>query len=212
MKLLLGGIENSAVVPLAEVSSVDQALRVADLLKKHGHSLMEIPLRHPQAIAAIDAVARAGQIVVGAGTILSITQLEDAIAAGAAFGISPNISEKLCLAALESGLPYIPGISTPSEAHRGLSLGVEVMKVFPAHTLGGRLFIDALGSVFPKARFMPSGGILESNYPDYLESPNVLAVSGSWLTPRSAIAAGDWAAIAALLSVHTLGLNKDSTN
>lgn len=205
MRSLLAGLERSKVVPLAEVSSVDQALRVADLLTQHGHTLMEIPLRHPGAIGAIEAVSRTGLITVGAGTIVSSTQLEQAVAAGALFGISPSLSEELCEAAHGIGLPYMPGISTPSEAHRALALGVEVMKVFPAHTTGGPLFIDALSSVFPDARFMPSGGISESNYLRYLKNPNVMAVSGSWLTPRSAIVTENWDEISALLSEHSAG-------
>lgn len=199
----LSKVLNSArVIPLAEVTTSAQAFQVANLLREFGHSHIEIPLRHPGALEAIEAVARSGIISVGAGTITSLDQIDRAIDSGAKFGISPCLDAELVAHAKDRDFPYIPAIATPSELLQGKKQGVELFKVYPASNLGGPSFLNALSAVFPGVRFMPSGGLDSNNYAEYLKVASVAAVSGSWLTPRKLIEAADWDAISALLQNH----------
>lgn len=195
-------ISRSLVVPLAEISSVDEALQVARLLSSFGHQVVEIPLRHPMALESIGQISRSGLIKVAAGTVVSPKQVEEVLGAGAVFAVSPSFRQETLSEALMQGLPYLPGIATPTEAHQALDGGATVLKVFPVHTLGGVKFIEALSSVFPTAKFMPSGGVSGSNASDYLSVDSVIAVSGSWLTPRRLISQGDWDGITSLLEHH----------
>lgn len=169
------------VLPVVTVGDPAQAEAVGRALLAGGIACMEIAFRTE---AAREAVARASSIdglLVGAGTILSPVQAEAAHAAGAAFAVAPGTSEDVIAACDGMGLPFFPGVATPSEIERALRLGRHTVKVFPASQLGGPAFLRAVTATYPDARFLPTGGIGPENLRDYLGLPSVIAVGGSWL-------------------------------
>src|SRR5262249_49566711 len=134
-------------------------------------------------------------VVVGAGTLLRAADVGRAVHAGARFLISPGTTPELTASALATELPYLPGVATPSEIMAARALGVCTMKLFPVVARGGVAFVKALAPVFPGVAFCPTGGIDERSAGDYLAPPNVPFVGGSWMAPREAILAGDWARV-----------------
>jgi 2-dehydro-3-deoxyphosphogluconate aldolase/(4S)-4-hydroxy-2-oxoglutarate aldolase len=158
--------------------------------------VIEVALRTSVAAAAIAAISRElPHVVVGAGTLLRAADVGLAVHAGARFLVSPGMTPELAGSALATELPYLPGVATPSEVMAARALGICVMKFFPAEALGGVAFLRALAPVFPGVAFCPTGGIDEGNAGEYLSLPNVPVVGGSWMAPREAILAGDWARI-----------------
>ncbi len=160
--------------------------------------MVEITLRTS---AGIDAIGRVSSTlptaIVGAGSVVSVAQTIAAIDAGARFIVSPGLDEEVVNTAREHGVPVIPGIATATELLRATALGVDVVKLFPAEVVGGTDLIRALSAVWADVRFMPTGGISAANAGSYLALDQVLAVGGSWMVPRSAVAAHDWASITA---------------
>jgi 2-dehydro-3-deoxyphosphogluconate aldolase/(4S)-4-hydroxy-2-oxoglutarate aldolase len=134
----------------------------------------------------------------GAGTVLSTEHAHSALDAGARFIVSPGLSEDVVRVASDAGLPVFPGVATATELQRAWNLGLRIVKFFPAGQAGGVAMIKALASVFRDVRFMPTGGVSASNLADYLTVPAVIACGGSWLTPKEAIAAGDYRAVTEL--------------
>jgi 2-dehydro-3-deoxyphosphogluconate aldolase/(4S)-4-hydroxy-2-oxoglutarate aldolase len=172
------------------------AVPVAQALTGGGVHAMEITLRTPAALPAIEIISRrVPQMTVGAGTVLNADMAAAACAAGAQFLVTPGTTESLLDAIQKSGLPLLPGVATPSEVLRLLERGLTEMKLYPAKALGGPEFLEALTSPLPTARFCPSGGIDAASAPRYLALPNVSCVAGSWLATPAAIAARDWAGI-----------------
>jgi len=183
----------TAVIPVLTIEREQDAVPLAGALADGGLLVIEVALRTPAATAAIAAIARQlPQIVVGAGTLQRAADVAAAVHAGARFLVSPGTTPELAAAALASDLPYLPGIATPSEIMAARSLGLCLMKLFPAEALGGTGFLRALAPVFPGVAFCPTGGIDERQAADYLALPNVPLVGGSWMAPKDAIAAGDW--------------------
>ena len=129
--------------------------------------------------------------IVGAGTVLNARDAERAAAAGARFLISPGLTEPLARAAAELRLPYLGGVATPGDVMRGLDMGLDRFKFFPAETYGGAATLKAFAGPFPQVRFCPTGGITEASAPSYLALPNVACVGGTFVTPKAAIDAGD---------------------
>ncbi len=184
------------VIPVVTVERVADAVPLARALYDGGIGAIEVAFRSPAAPAAIAAIAReVPRIAVGAGTLLRAADIAAAREAGARFLVSPGMTAELAAAALATELPYLPGVATPSEIMAARALGICVMKLFPVEALGGVAFVKALAPVFPGIALCPTGGIDERNAPDYLALPNVAMVGGSWLAPREAVAAGDWARI-----------------
>jgi 2-dehydro-3-deoxyphosphogluconate aldolase/(4S)-4-hydroxy-2-oxoglutarate aldolase len=136
--------------------------------------------------------------IVGAGTLRTPADVSAAVAAGAAFGVSPGATPALMDAATQAGLPMLPGAATASEMMAFMEMGIEVMKFFPAGPAGGVPYLKAIGGPLPQAAFCPTGGVSLDNMADYLRLPNVLCVGGSWVAPAKAVAAGDWAVIETL--------------
>jgi 2-dehydro-3-deoxyphosphogluconate aldolase/(4S)-4-hydroxy-2-oxoglutarate aldolase len=160
-----------------------------------GVSCIEITFRTE---AAAEALARAAEIegmLVGAGTVLTPEQARAAARAGAAFAVAPGTDDEVVAACAELGLPFFPGIATPSELGRALRLGCTVVKVFPAAQLGGPAFLRAVSATFPHARFIPTGGIDGESLPSYLAVPSVLACGGSWIAEPRLIAERSFAEI-----------------
>lgn len=135
------------------------------------------------------------EAIVGAGTVLDAVQLDQVQRAGARFAVSPGCTEALARAARSSGLPFLPGVQTVSEAMTLAELGFEILKFFPADAAGGLTWIKAVGAPLSGLRFCPTGGVTEETAPAYLALPNVACVGGSWVAPRVAVATGDWQSV-----------------
>src|ERR1700693_1402326 len=184
------------VIPALTIDRERDAVPLARALFEGGLPVIEIALRTPAAPAAIAAIARElPHVVVGAGTLLRAADVGRAVQAGARFLVSPGMTPELAGSALASELPYLPRIATPSEIMAARALGICVMKLFPAEALGGVGVLKALAPVFPVVAFCPTGGIDERSAGEYLALPNVPVVGGSWMAPRDAILAGDWARV-----------------
>jgi 2-dehydro-3-deoxyphosphogluconate aldolase/(4S)-4-hydroxy-2-oxoglutarate aldolase len=189
----------SPVIPVVVLDDADAAVPLAQALLDGGIPVIEITLRTPAALAAIAAVAEhVPEMLVGAGTVTSPAHVDQAIAAGARFLVSPGTTETLLDAMAGADVPYLPGVASVSEALRVLERGQREMKLFPAEACGGRTFLQSLASPLPDARFCPTGGITPETAPLYRALPNVGCVGGSWLTPAPLVAAADWEQITRL--------------
>lgn len=192
-------LDISPVIPVVVIKDAEQAVPLARALASGGVGVIEITLRTPAGLLAIERVAaEVPEIVVGAGTVTTPAQVRDVTRAGAKFIVLPGSPDRLLAAALDSGLPLLPGASTLSEMMRLLEHDLTAMKFFPAEVCGGAPFLSAVAGPLPDLRFCPTGGITLKTAPDYLAMPNVGCVGGSWLTPSDAVAAEDWARIEAL--------------
>ncbi|MFT4083461.1 MAG: bifunctional 4-hydroxy-2-oxoglutarate aldolase/2-dehydro-3-deoxy-phosphogluconate aldolase [Nocardioides sp.] len=189
----------SPVIPVVVVERVEQAVPIARALVAGGVPVIELTLRTPVALDAIRAIAaEVPEIVLGAGTVTTPGAARASAAAGARFLVSPGCTPSLLAAMTETGLPFLPGTATVSEALAVLETGHTAMKFFPAEASGGAAYLGSLSTVVPDARFCPTGGIGPANAGSYLALPNVGCVGGSWLTPKDAVAAGDWDRIRSL--------------
>lgn len=187
------------VMPVVAVETAAEAVALARALAAGGLKAIEITLRTPAALEAIRAVsAEVPEAVCGAGTVLSAKQFDAAAAAGATFIVSPGTTVELLDAAKSSPVPLLPGATTPSELMAMLEEGYEVLKFFPAEQSGGIAYLRSLAAVFPQIRFCPTGGVSITNVADYLALPNVVCVGGSWVAPKAALSAGDFAAVTRL--------------
>ena len=181
------------VVPVVVLESLDQAVPVARALVAGGLPVIELTLRTPVALDAMRAIAdEVPEITLGAGTVTSPDLAKAARDAGASFLVSPGATPRLMDAMLDTGLPFLPGTATVSEALAVLEYGVTQMKFFPAEASGGTAYLSSLTTVVPAARFCPTGGIRPATAPDYLALSNVGCVGGTWITPKAALDSGDW--------------------
>lgn len=181
------------IVPVVVVDGADEGVRLADALVAGGLPVAEITLRLPGAVDAIRAVAaERPDVIVGAGTVISPEQVDQVVEAGARFIVSPGTSTPVIRRAQELGVPVLPGVATASDVMRAVSLGVDVVKLFPASVAGGPAAIKALSAPFGQVRFMPTGGVNAKNLHEYLEIPAVIAAGGSWMVERSLVTAGQW--------------------
>lgn len=208
MSALLDEVVAAALVP---VVTIDEAAAAPDLvaaLVAGGIRCAEITLRTDAALGAIAAVAGTPGFLVGAGTVLSVADVDAAVDAGASFVVSPGFDEEVVRHAQERGVLALPGTATATEVQWARRAGLRAVKFFPADRMGGLGTIQALAAPFTDMRFMPSGGVSPANAAEYLASPAVFAISGSWMVPRASIAAGDFARIEQLSRVATtlLGL------
>lgn len=187
------------VIPVLAIDRIEDALPLCRALVDNGLPVLEITLRTACALDAIALVARElPHACVGAGTVLSASDLAKVTEAGARFAISPGATDTLFNAAKTSAVPLIPGIATASELMRGLEHGWRRFKFFPAESSGGIAALKGFGGPLPMARFCPTGGIDAAKAPAYLALANVACVGGSWMVPADAVKAGDWARIGAL--------------
>ncbi len=188
------------VIPVIVIDDLAQAVPLARALIAGGVRVLEVTLRTPVALAAIRVIAReVPEAIVGVGTLTRPEEFTEARDAGACFGVSPGLTPGLIEAARESGLLLLPGVMTPSEVIAARLAGFRELKLFPAQQAGGIGMLQALAGPFPDVTFCPTGGITAETAPDYLALPNVACVGGSWLTPKAALAAGDWEAVTALV-------------
>ncbi|HWF97877.1 MAG TPA: bifunctional 4-hydroxy-2-oxoglutarate aldolase/2-dehydro-3-deoxy-phosphogluconate aldolase [Steroidobacteraceae bacterium] len=191
----------SPVMPVVVIEEAELAPDLARALVRGGIRTVEITLRTPAALAAIEAIARhVPEIAVGAGTVLAAEDLRAAARAGATFAISPGATPALLSTAASVPIPYLPAVATASELMAGLAAGYQCFKFFPAGPAGGIAMLKAFAGPFPQARFCPTGGITQESVGSYLDLPNVLCAGGSWLSPADALAARDWKRIETLAS------------
>lgn len=174
----------SPVIPVLVIDDVATAKPLAEALVSGGLPVLEVTLRTPQALDAIAEMANVEGAVVGAGTVLNATDLQDAAKAGAQFIVSPGFTEPLAYSAREANLAFLPGVSNASDIMRGLELGLTHFKFFPAGALGGTGALKALSGPFGQCRFCPTGGISLQTAPNWLALETVLCVGGSWVAPR----------------------------
>jgi 2-dehydro-3-deoxyphosphogluconate aldolase/(4S)-4-hydroxy-2-oxoglutarate aldolase len=187
------------VIPVLTIERLEHAVPLAQALCAGGLRVLEVTLRTPPALAAIEAMRKAvPDAVVGVGTLAKPQDFVDAARAGAQFGVSPGLTAELVNAAKQAPFPLLPGIMTPSELIAGLGWGFNTFKLFPAQQAGGIGMLKALGAPFPEVLFCPTGGITRATAPEFLALANVACVGGSWIAPADKVRAGDWAAIEAL--------------
>ncbi|MFE7124417.1 bifunctional 4-hydroxy-2-oxoglutarate aldolase/2-dehydro-3-deoxy-phosphogluconate aldolase [Streptomyces sp. NPDC057617] len=192
-------LDLAPVIPVVVLDDAADAVPLARALVNGGLPAIEVTLRTAAAQDAIRAIA-AGvpDAVVGAGTVLSAAAVTDAVSAGARFLVSPGWTDALLNALRDSGVPFLPGVSTASEVVALLERGVTEMKFFPAEAAGGTAYLSSLAGPLPRARFCPTGGITAAKAPSYLALPNVGCVGGTWMIPPDALAAKDWDRVEAL--------------
>lgn len=172
------------VIPVLVIGDDHDPAALAETLVSAGLPVLEVTLRTPQALDAISAMAAVPGAIVGAGTVLNERQLDEAQQAGARFIVAPGLTEPLTRAAASSGIAYLPGVATAGDIMRGLDLGLERFKFFPAEAAGGLPALRALSGPFSTLRFCPTGGITEASAPEWLAEPSVTCVGGSWLVKK----------------------------
>ncbi len=190
-------ISACGIIPVVVLNDADVAVPTARALLRGGIDVMEITFRTAAAQASIARVtAEVPEMKVGAGTVVTVQQARDAIAAGAKFLVSPGSDADIICEAAALNTPIVPGVVTPSEIMLGLKLGVKVFKFFPAESYGGLKTIKALSGPFPQIKFIPTGGINQENAGEYFKNPKIQAVGGSWMVSAKMIEAGEFDAIA----------------
>ncbi|MEJ6395058.1 bifunctional 4-hydroxy-2-oxoglutarate aldolase/2-dehydro-3-deoxy-phosphogluconate aldolase [Gymnodinialimonas sp. 2305UL16-5] len=186
------------IIPVLVVEDAGKAAPLAQALVAGGLPALEVTLRTPAALEVIAEMAKVEGGVVGAGTLLTPQDVENAKAAGARFGVSPGATDRLIDACLANDLPLLPGAATASEVMALYEKGFDMLKFFPAEASGGAAALKAIGAPIPQVAFCPTGGVSPGNASDYLSLPNVICAGGSWVAPKDAVAQGDWAQITAL--------------
>ncbi|NHB54566.1 bifunctional 4-hydroxy-2-oxoglutarate aldolase/2-dehydro-3-deoxy-phosphogluconate aldolase [Helicobacter pylori] len=186
-------LQISPIVPVVVIEDLNDAVPLAQSLIEGGIPIIEVTLRSSCALEAIELIAKnVPKMHVGAGTILNLTQLEQAQNRGAEFLISPGLTIKLLEHAKKKDMPLIPGVSSSSEVMQALELGYHALKFFPAEYCGGVKLLNAFNGPFKGVKFCPTGGISADNMRSYLNLENVLCVGGSWLTPKDLIQNKEW--------------------
>ncbi len=188
-------LKKHVVIPVIAIDSADSALPLADALLEGGLPVAEITFRTAAAAEVITKIAKERPaMILGAGTVLTAENLGRACDAGAKFGVAPGLNPDVVAEAAHQGLPFMPGVITPSEVEQALSLGLKLLKFFPAEAFGGLKVIKALAAPYGHAgvQFMPTGGVSTANLKDYLAEKVVACVGGTWIASREAIAEKKW--------------------
>jgi 2-dehydro-3-deoxyphosphogluconate aldolase/(4S)-4-hydroxy-2-oxoglutarate aldolase len=201
-------MQDAAVIPVIVLNDVAHAVPMAKALVAGGVRMLEVTLRTPQALACIEAIAKAvPEAVVGAGTIRSKADAQAAANAGARFAVSPGYTRAVGQACRDVGLALLPGVATGSEIMMAQEDGFTQLKFFPTMQAGGPAMLKAWSGPFFDVQFCPTGGVTLQNAPEFLALPNVVCVGGSWIVPADAMAKGDWARITQL-ALDTQSLKK----
>jgi 2-dehydro-3-deoxyphosphogluconate aldolase/(4S)-4-hydroxy-2-oxoglutarate aldolase len=192
-------LKQAPMVPVITINDPNTAVPLAKALKAGGLPVLEVTLRTPYGLEAITRIKNEVEgVVVGAGTVLSIVDLGNAVSAGSEFIVTPGLTDNLLAAGADCGVGFLPGIATVSELMRAMEKGITTLKFFPAEANGGAKALASFGGPFPEVRFCPTGGIGLTNMAGYLALRSVLSVGGSWVCPDKLIASSDWSAITAL--------------
>jgi 2-dehydro-3-deoxyphosphogluconate aldolase/(4S)-4-hydroxy-2-oxoglutarate aldolase len=197
-KKILETIEQCGAIAVLIIDSVEDAVPVAKALLDGGITAMELTLRTPAAIdSLIEINKNVPEMLAGMGTVLTPKQVEDVVKAGAAFGVAPGLNPDVVLKAQELGLPFAPGVATPSELEKAVSLGCKEIKFFPAEAMGGLKYLKSFAAPYKHLglRYVPLGGLNAGNMSDYLKEPLVLALGGSWIAKRELIQQKDFKSI-----------------
>jgi 2-dehydro-3-deoxyphosphogluconate aldolase/(4S)-4-hydroxy-2-oxoglutarate aldolase len=195
---LLTQLASLRIVPVIVIDDLAAARPLADALAAGGLRCAEVTLRTSAALEAIPRFAANPDLLVGAGTVLDPDQVSAAVDVGARFIVSPGFDAEVVQRCQQLGVPVLPGTATPTDIQQARRAGLTAVKFFPAETLGGVTALDAIAAPFPGITFVPTGGVTPKNVAAYLRHQAVLAVGGSWMTPRKLIAAGDWQQIGQL--------------
>jgi 2-dehydro-3-deoxyphosphogluconate aldolase/(4S)-4-hydroxy-2-oxoglutarate aldolase len=175
-------LKQNSIIPVVTLNNANDVKEVAEKLSSHNIHCAEITLRTDFALEGIEMMkSNFPNISVGVGTIINTQQVREVKALGVNFMVSPGATNSLLKAMEESGIPYLPGVVTPSEIIQGLENGLSFFKFFPASIFGGKDTLKTYGQVFPQIKFCPTGGLNEQNYQDFLALNNVLSVGGSWM-------------------------------
>lgn len=197
---VFSSLERSAIIAVLIIERVEDAVPVAEALLEGGVNAMELTLRTPAAIGALKAIrSRLPQMLAGIGTILSVEQVKEVIDAGGAFGVAPGTSPRVIQAARDEGLPFAPGICTPSDIERALEYDCRFLKFFPAELCGGLKYLEAIAAPYQHLglKYIPLGGVHEANCGTWLASRHVGGIGGSWLASKELISAQNWTGITA---------------
>lgn len=189
------------VVPLIGENDPARAVATANALAEGGLSVIEVVMRSDDAQRGMEAIIQqTNGLLVGAGTVLTLDQAKSVLDSGAQFIVCPGLVDEIVTYCLDNNVPIYPGTMTAGEVQRAYALGLREVKFFPASLAGGVPMLKALSSVFREMRFMPTGGVSAANLAEFLALPSVLACGGSWLTPKDAVEAGDYATVTRLAS------------
>ena len=189
----------TGIVPVVVLNKVEDAVPLANALLRGGINFMEITFRTACAAECISVISKeVPDMIVGAGTVINVDQAMVAVENGAKFIVSPGLDEGVVLWAKGNKIPVIPGTVTPTEIMRAISLGLNVLKFFPADVYGGIKALKALAAPFGQVKFLPTGGVSEANLTEFIENKAVAAVGGSWVCKKDDILNHDWDKITAL--------------
>ena len=201
-------LKKSGIVPVIVLENVDNSENLAKALLDGGVNVAEVTFRAEGADKVISRMVKAyPDMLVGAGTVLTIEQLDRAKEAGAKFCVAPGLNPAIVKHAQEIGMPFIPGVATATEIEAALSLGITTVKFFPAEQAGGLSYIKAVSAPYPMMRFMPTGGINAENISNYISFPKVIACGGSWIVAAKLLKEENWAEVTRLCLEVTNKIN-----
>lgn len=192
MSNVIDAIAQARLVPVVVLEDPDSATALGDALLAGGLNCVEVTFRTDAAAAAIRSLAANSDLLVGAGTVTTAAQVDQAVEAGARYIVSPGFGPKVVERCRELNVPAFPGVATATEIQMALDAGLDTVKFFPAGALGGPAMLKALAAPFRNVRFIPTGGVTDKNLADYLEIPAVVAVGGTWMVASDLLAAGNW--------------------
>jgi len=196
---ILTQIQQIGVVPVIAISDVDKAVPMAKALIAGGVHCAEVTFRTAEGEEAIRRIAKeVPEMLVGAGTVLSVEQVKKAVDAGAKFTVSPGFSPRVTEYCVKNHILHFPGCATPTEMEAAMEFGLNVLKFFPAEQAGGLAYIKAVAAPYTKLRFMPTGGISPKNLASYMAFPKILACGGSWMVSKELLDEGNFYEIARL--------------
>lgn len=199
MKTIEQRLKEIKIVPVIAINSADQALPLAKVLMENGLPCAEVTFRTEAAVESIRLMREAyPEMLIGAGTVLTAAQVDQAIDAGVDFVVSPGFNPTTVKYCQQRNMPIIPGVNNPSLVEQAMEMGLKTLKFFPAEPSGGISMLKALSAVYPVS-FMPTGGVSPSNVDDYLAIKSVVACGGTWMVPTDLMDKGDWDSIAELI-------------
>jgi len=210
MKDIFTQLEELKVIPVVKIEDSKNAISLAKALIEGRLPAIEVTLRTDTAIDSIKKISSEAEILLGAGTVLTITQVKEAINAGAQFIVTPGLNSKLVKYCLDNNITIIPGVSTPTEIEAALELGLKVLKFFPAEAFGGIKTLSAISAPYKGIRFIPTGGINQKNLLDYLKLQVVLACGGTWIANEALISKGNFREITRIAKEVVNLINKES--
>lgn len=192
---MLDNIESGGVVSVLIIEEVEHAVPLAQALLAGGVNAMELTLRTDAAVEGLRQIReQVPEMLAGIGTVLNEDQIDEIVAAGAQFAVSPGLNPRVVRKAQAAGLPFAPGVMTPSDIEAAIELGCRELKFFPAEPSGGLTTLNSIRAPYAHlgVRFIPLGGVNARNMESWLQNDGVFAVGGSWLTPKDAVQSGDW--------------------